>query len=176
MHELISDFKKYSKETGEIKMFLCDKKGNPIEYKNTSRYAPLKLIIQYYKDNHGIEWSVDSYTNYAGFLTYKVSVKINPKILGGVHDYITAATYNDMEAAIENFNLESEKIFLIEIPAILLEKSGNFLFFIKEHSMHILKRSETSFSNIFDSRGEQTWISGKMFPCRVIPCETTKST
>ena len=49
MHELISDFKKYSKETGEIKMFLCDKKGNPIEYKNTSRYAPLKLIIQYYK-------------------------------------------------------------------------------------------------------------------------------
>lgn len=27
-----------------------------------------------------------------------------------MHDYITAATYNDMEAAIENFNLESEKI------------------------------------------------------------------
>lgn len=110
MHELISDFKKYSKETGEIKMFLCDKKGNRIEYKNTSRYAPLKLIIQYCKDNHGIEWSVDSYTNYAGFPAYKVSVKINPKILGGVHDYITAATYDDMGAAIENFNLESEKI------------------------------------------------------------------
>lgn len=110
MHELISDFKKYSKETGEIKMYLCDKKGNRIEYKNTSRYTPLKLIIQYYKDNHGIEWSVDSYTNYAGFPAYKVSVKINPKILGGVHNYITAATYNDMEAAIENFNLESEKI------------------------------------------------------------------
>lgn len=110
MHELISDFKKYSKETGEIKMFLCDKKGNRIEYKNTSRYVPLKLIIQYYKDNHGIEWSVNSYTNYAGFPGYKVSVKINPKILGGVHDYITAATYDDMGAAIENFNLESEKI------------------------------------------------------------------
>jgi hypothetical protein len=110
MNELICDFKKYSKETGEIKMFLLDQKGNRIEYKNINRATPLKLIIQYYKDNHGIEWSVDSYTDYTGFSAYKVNVKINPKILGGVHDYITAATYDDMGAAIENFNLESEKI------------------------------------------------------------------
>ena len=44
------------------------------------------------------------------FRSYIVEVKINPKILGGIHDYLTAATYDDMEAAIINFNRESKRI------------------------------------------------------------------
>ena len=41
---------------------------------------------------------------------YAVEVKVNPKILSGISDYLTAATYRDMENVIINFNLEARKI------------------------------------------------------------------
>ncbi len=51
------------------------------------------------------------YNNWSGeFKSYIIEVTINPKILGGVEDYITAATYADMDKAVTNFNLEAEKI------------------------------------------------------------------
>lgn len=87
---LISDFKRYSKETGAIQIY--EDHGNTrIKFLNRAK---------------GIEWLIrsDVYLQNLGVAVDIIETTINPKILGGIHDYITAATYDDMEAAIENFN------------------------------------------------------------------------
>ena len=95
--KLCRDFGKYSKNTGLIKIFPIDE-------------TIKKYRITYYQEDRGIEWMI-WYNNWSrDFKSYMVEVKINPKILGGIHDYLTAATYDDMEAAITNFNLESKRI------------------------------------------------------------------
>ena len=95
--KLCRDFGKYSKNTGLIKIFSIDE--------STKKYR-----IIYHQENRGIEWMI-WFNNWSrDFKSYMVEVKINPKILGGIHDYLTAATYDDMEAAITNFNLESKRI------------------------------------------------------------------
>ena len=43
-------------------------------------------------------------------MVYIIEAKINPKFLAGITDYLTAATYGDMNIAIVNFNDESKKI------------------------------------------------------------------
>lgn len=43
-------------------------------------------------------------------MIYIIEAIINPKILAGIIDYLTAATYDDMNVAIVNFNHESNKI------------------------------------------------------------------
>ena len=43
-------------------------------------------------------------------MVYIIEVTINPKILAGITDYLTAANYYDMNIAIINFNDSSKKI------------------------------------------------------------------
>lgn len=93
---LRSDFKRYSQETGAIQMY--EDHGN--------------LRIKFLNRAVGIEWLIryEIYLQNLGVAVDIVEVTINPKILGGIHDYITAATYDDMEAAIANFNRISARI------------------------------------------------------------------
>lgn len=76
---LITDFKKYSQETSNIQIY-TDKYGN--------------IVIKFHKNYEGIEWLirpniwVERYKMRSTF----IDVKINPKILSGIRDYITAAT------------------------------------------------------------------------------------
>lgn len=93
---LISDFKRYSKETGAIQMY--EDHGN--------------TRIKFLNRAEGIEWLIRYrvYLQYLGIAVDIVEVTINPKILGGIHDYITAATYDDMDVAIANFNRISSSI------------------------------------------------------------------
>lgn len=93
---LISDFKKYSKETGAIQMF--QDHGN--------------LRIEFLNRAEGISWLIrpDVWLERFRLSVDIVEVTINPKILGGIRDYITAATYDDMETAIANFNRISSSI------------------------------------------------------------------
>lgn len=93
---LISDFKRYSKETGAIQMY--EDHGN--------------TRIKFLNRAEGIEWLIryEVYLQNLRITVNIVEVTINPKILGGIHDYITAATYDDMEAAIANFNRISSSI------------------------------------------------------------------
>lgn len=93
---LRSDFKRYSKETGAIQMY--EDHGN--------------LRIKFINRAEGIEWLIRSgvYLQNLGVAVDIIEVTINPKILGGVQDYITSATYDDMEAAIANFNRISSSI------------------------------------------------------------------
>lgn len=114
--QLKEHFQRYSKDTGLIKIFPLD---NPrrtsrivSDRGKTTRIKEVKAnyIVDYYQADQGIKWLI-RYNNWStDFQSYIIEVTINPKILGGIHDYITAATYDDMEAAITNFNLESERI------------------------------------------------------------------
>lgn len=92
--KLIEDFKRYSADTGLIKMY----------YNNGDCY------VTHSERNMGINWKIKrSDWNYQYNLSI-VEVKINPKILAGIHDYVTAATIDDMETAITNFNTISGNI------------------------------------------------------------------
>lgn len=99
--KLKEDFQRYSRESRIV-----------FDRGKAERIREIKYnyMVSYYQQDHGIEWLI-RYNNWSSdFQSYIVEVTINPKILGGIHDYITAATYKDMEAAIENFNLESARI------------------------------------------------------------------
>lgn len=116
VNKLLRDFKKYSQNTGLIKIFPVDGKEY-IDFKLTSdgtskpiHQKSKNYKITYYQEDRGIEWLI-RYSNYSSdFKSYIIEVKINPKILAGIHDYITAATYDNMKTAITNFNLETKKI------------------------------------------------------------------
>ena len=71
---------------------------------------PLKVNIYFKGKDRGIKWCVRASTKPSVFSDYIVDVTINPKILAGIIDYLTAATYIDMNFAIINFNDKSKQI------------------------------------------------------------------
>lgn len=95
--ELISDFKKYGRDSEAIQIY-TDKQKN--------------IVIKFYRHDIGIKWLIRPNVYLEKFRMFIdiIDVTINPKILGGVHDYITAAAYDDMDAAITNFNSISQRI------------------------------------------------------------------
>jgi len=76
---------------------------------DTSFNLPLTTII-YYRKDIGIRWKITSTKPSQLFNSYVLEVKINPKILSGIDDYLTAATLCDMENVISKFNQETKKI------------------------------------------------------------------
>lgn len=100
---LLDDFKRYSQRTGNLQIYTDEKN--------------LDIIIKYCRRRRGdvkdigMKWRIkrNLYDNDLGQIDI-LYVEINPKILAGVHDYITAATYDDMRAAVDNFNRISESI------------------------------------------------------------------
>lgn len=93
-----------------IKMYIKNKRNEPIIYYHKSPIMPLKVDIYLEGKYCGIKWCVRASKNPSDFSRYIVEVTINPKILGGIIDYLTAATYIDMRTAIINFNDISKKI------------------------------------------------------------------
>ncbi len=93
---LIEDFRRYSRETGSIQIY--SERGN--------------IIIKFLKRDKGIEWLIrpDVWIEQFKMAVHIIEVTINPKILSGIPDYITAATYDDMDVAIANFNRISTSI------------------------------------------------------------------
>ncbi len=114
MRQLLNDFIEYKGNTEFPFLYRKNGDGIYIDYlpeKNTA-YLPTDITITYnHKNNRkdrGIRWHIfsDSYHH----MGYILDVTINPKILGDVHDYITAATYCDMKMAIICFNDEMKRI------------------------------------------------------------------
>ncbi len=116
MKQIMKDFQEYSDKTGFIKIFPVDnpRRTRRLVY-DRGKGTIVKEVkrtyqIDYYQADQGIKWLI-RYNNWAkDFQSYIIEVTINPKILGGIHDYVTAATFDDMEAAITNFNLISKSI------------------------------------------------------------------
>lgn len=110
---LIRHFRKYSRDTGLIQIYRIGERKKLFEYNPTPKFEyvlPTHIKVKYHGEDRGIAWSICSNNRNMDFQAYMVEVTINPKILAGIHDYITAATYEDMDAAITNFNLEARKI------------------------------------------------------------------
>lgn len=111
--QLIKDFINYSKKTGLIQIYTTDKTGKYLPYipDDKTKPEPTNLIINYYKKDIGIKWNI-CYSNndYYKIPLFSVSAKINPKILGGTINYLTAATWGDLNVAITNFNREAKRI------------------------------------------------------------------
>lgn len=112
IRKIITHFKRYSDETGLIKIYYEDNGKKNLTYKNGgfTTYNMQDLRVVYYNEYHGMDWTIKRSDWSVDFKQYVVETKINPKILGGVQDYITAATYDDMEAAISQFNIEAKMI------------------------------------------------------------------
>lgn len=114
---LIADFFQYSHDTSRIIIEMAYKDGTqkrtkPFSMSNDNDGIfpkPLETIITYRQDI-GIKWRIISKRNDPNFNSYTVEVKINPKILSGINDYLTAATMEDMKVAISNFNQEAKRI------------------------------------------------------------------
>jgi len=104
---LIKHFGNYSHNTGLIQMYVVDGKKEYIKYNpkyNGSNFLlPLNLHIKYHREDRGIKWVIRCHKR-DDFNSYTIEATINPKLLAGISDYITAATYNDMETAIASFN------------------------------------------------------------------------
>lgn len=95
--QLFDDFKKYKQETGGIKQY-------PDDYEN--------WIYKFDPNTRGIEWTIrqNIWLNTFRLFVSIIDVTINPKVLGGVSDYVTAATLDDMKRAIPKFNAISKAI------------------------------------------------------------------
>ena len=96
-------------------MYLADEKGKTLQVYRPSKdkeyfITPLYTNIVYHKEYTGIKWSIRCNRRNEAFKSHFVEVTVNPKILGGINDYITAATYIDMETVIENFNNKARSI------------------------------------------------------------------
>ena len=113
--QLIKHFNQYRVKTKLIEMYLADKNGDILQVYRPSEdkgyfLLPLWIEIKYHKEYTGIKWSIRCNYRDETYKSYFVEITINPKILSGITDYITAATYDDMETAIENFNNEAKSI------------------------------------------------------------------
>ncbi len=96
----LNQFKEYSQRTGNIKIFQSINKVNSAK----------EYCIYYIKKEKGITWTVRFCNNNTDFKYYQVIAKINPKILIGTDDYITAATENDLSKILFEFKRSAAQI------------------------------------------------------------------
>lgn len=89
--QLTEDFVKYNRKERCLQMY-------PSKNDN--------WVIKFYPMDMGIKWEIcrNVWINVGKMFINIINVTINPKILAGTHDYITAATYQDMDIMIPNFN------------------------------------------------------------------------
>ena len=112
--QLITDFCTYREKTGTIEIYRFEN-DEPIIYYPTSSLPP-KINIKFkdrerYGDGYrGISWCIRQSEGFHDFFVYIIEATINPKILAGIIDYLTAATYTIMGCASANFNNISKEI------------------------------------------------------------------
>lgn len=93
-----------------IEMYVKNERNEPIKYYHKSPIMPLKVDIYLKGKYRGIKWCIRASEKPSDSSHYIVEATINPKFLAGINDYLTAATYNEINLAIINFNNESKKI------------------------------------------------------------------
>lgn len=94
---LITDFIEYSRKERNLQIYQDKNKD---------------WIIKFHPKDEGIKWSIRPDVWLNGFQEYVdiINVTINPKILARNYDYITAATYSEINMAISRFNCQSKAI------------------------------------------------------------------
>ena len=118
METLVKHFCEYRERTKSIRMFISQESSSGKEtkyseysprYSNGHLTLPRILKIIYPDKDYGISWKLRCEKKDA-YKLYLVEAKINPKILGGTQDYISAATHDDLLSAIPKFNLMVKNI------------------------------------------------------------------
>ena len=97
LKEILNAFKNYSKETGLIKIHGFGKKAKYKKYDGTELESYTNYNIFYYDEQkYGVSWTL-KFCNYSSNyrFTYILETRINPKILIGENDYITASSEKD---------------------------------------------------------------------------------
>lgn len=98
-NNLLNQFKEYSQKTGNIKIFLSKNKINFVK----------EYCICYIKKEIGITWYIPFY-NDVKFKCCQIGAVINPKILIGTNDYITATTEKDLDRVLFEFQKNAMEI------------------------------------------------------------------
>lgn len=128
---LVRHFWRYQEHTGLIKMHMVKSlTGGKEEYpKYKPKYKGTRLILPPIinvlhsdRKDHGIRWTIRCDSQDDEYSEYTLEARINPKILGGVYDYITAANCNDMYSVEAKFNCISRDI------SPLLRTFDNYMF------------------------------------------------
>ena len=99
LKEILNAFKSYSKETGLIKIHGFGKKTKYKKYDNTEFETYTNYNIFFYnQQKYGVSWTL-KFCNYSSNyrFTYIIEARVNPKILIGTNDYITASSEGDFE-------------------------------------------------------------------------------
>ena len=113
-NQLTTNFYRYKMRTGNIEMYRL-KDGKPIIYYPSDHLPPeinikFKDRYRYGDGDRGIRWCIRKSEWLNDYFDYIIEATINPKILAGITDYLTAATYNDINLATDNFNKISHEI------------------------------------------------------------------
>lgn len=129
-YSLIKAFKKYRETTGNIVIYnpykssKFDNTDEPTDLAEINKLDETNKLFKTKKPDkcfrveylpefktRGInKWQIRIFNGYKNFKSYIVEATINPKVLAGIHDYITAANENHLESMVENFNIEANKI------------------------------------------------------------------
>lgn len=109
-HQLITDFCTYREKTGNIEIYRINEKNQPIIYYHSDYLMPLKTNIKFKDKDRGIRWCIRESKKHTESSGYIIEATINPKILAGVIDYLTASTYIIMGYATASFNNISQEI------------------------------------------------------------------
>lgn len=119
VERLLKHFWRYQERTGLIKMHIVrwlpgGREEYPEyrpKYNGTMLMFPLvtHVLPSDHKD-HGIRWTIRCDRRNDEYKEYTLEARVNPKILGNVHDYITAANCVNMDVAIAEFNRISADI------------------------------------------------------------------
>jgi hypothetical protein len=115
---LLNHFFNYNYATGLLLIYEDGKHEPVTRYVNgkTEYGTKMSYRIKFKQDedkgikDKGIEWVIRFNSYSQDYQSYFVEVIINPKILSGIDDYITAATYDDIETAETSFNAISSEI------------------------------------------------------------------
>lgn len=109
-HQLITDFCTYREKRGNIEIYRINEKNQPIIYYHSDYLMPLKTNIKFKDKDRGIRWCIRESKKHTESSGYIIEATINPKILAGVIDYLTASTYIIMGYATASFNNISQEI------------------------------------------------------------------
>ncbi len=98
-----------------FKSFNNDPRILPIS--STDERTGIKYYSMTYKKDIGITWKLTFATISRSFVDFfdetrpcTIKVKINPKLLAGIRDYVTAADQSYLDTVIQNFNREASRI------------------------------------------------------------------
>ena len=98
-NNLLNQFKEYSQKTGNIKIFLSKNKIDLMK----------EYCICYIKKEIGITWYIPFY-NDVKFKCCQIRAVINPKILIGTNDYVTATTEKDLDRVLFEFQKNAMEV------------------------------------------------------------------